>query len=656
MKGLIILSLLAGLQTDPEQAGYPPPDPFTQIITAEMIRHAGLVRPGEIFLLIDGWDYSTIDGLHEISRAAGLSPLGTNGWILWIDGQRIDMNLLDERSLNLLPLPLQDISYVEVRDVPQVHEGDFARRGIIHIHTVREEDGRSARCGLWAGNETGDAGPYRYLEGSTADIEHNGPELSASYGSGTGKRWYRLSAVTRNQPVTDVAVYRRNLNLSYEMPVVEMLAAGLSMNLETGRGYHVLSAGISNIEDFLFHRLLGREVPADTRFRWIGANGALPSKVRGQLLYRVSYTSNNITDWPNKLDFDFDSRLDFLRGSLELQEQKGDLLTGFGISWEQVEARHRELPVGGYEMSLRRFFGRTLLYGYCRGIGSGRLRQDLDLYADITKEDVAFGGSARALLPVDGRNVLAGSLSFTERRPEDDHGYWYRQLNRNLLHSDNIFHYVTAGELTNSRMLTADLMWRSTPAVNLKTEVRTYFRYFHDLALESNDLAWDQVNGAYINSPHLESWNSGSVSGAILSARYYPTAKLVCRLRFDVRLGVTGSDLFAEKWESIPSHQVRGSLTYIPVPAFSLTAIASFRAETTWSGYAEARGIWEGLSFGKVRGGWNVDIIAGKWFWNNRLRGTILARNLFNRHYRYHPVGAAFDLSLLARFELYIGN
>ncbi len=60
MKGLILISLLAGLQTGPGQVEYPQPDPFTQIITAEMIRNAGLVRPGELFLLIDGWDYSTI--------------------------------------------------------------------------------------------------------------------------------------------------------------------------------------------------------------------------------------------------------------------------------------------------------------------------------------------------------------------------------------------------------------------------------------------------------------------------------------------------------------------------------------------------------------------------------------------------------------------
>ena len=58
---------------------------------------------------------------------------------------------------------------------------------------------------------------------------------------------------------------------------------------------------------------------------------------------------------------------------------------------------------------------------------------------------------------------------------------------------------------------------------------------------------------------------------------------------------------------------------------------------------------------GDSRGG-NIDITANKWFGHRRVRGSIIFRNLLNQRFRYHPVGATFDLSVLARFEFYLGT
>ena len=82
----------------------------------------------------------------------------------------------------------------------------------------------------------------------------------------------------------------------------------------------------------------------------------------------------------------------------------------------------------------------------------------------------------------------------------------------------------------------------------------------------------------------------------------------------------------------------------------------SYRSATTWAEYAGARTASEGLFTETIPAHWNIDITANKWFGHRRVRGSIIFRNLLNQRFRYHPVGATFDLSVLARFVFYLGT
>jgi hypothetical protein len=52
---------------------------------------------------------------------------------------------------------------------------------------------------------------------------------------------------------------------------------------------------------------------------------------------------------------------------------------------------------------------------------------------------------------------------------------------------------------------------------------------------------------------------------------------------------------------------------------------------------------------------WLLDAAAEKWFWQRRLRASLLFRNLLGQEERYHPIGAALDLRFYLRVELVLG-
>ena len=51
-----------------------------------------------------------------------------------------------------------------------------------------------------------------------------------------------------------------------------------------------------------------------------------------------------------------------------------------------------------------------------------------------------------------------------------------------------------------------------------------------------------------------------------------------------------------------------------------------------------------------------LDLGFDNWFWRERLRGNILFRNVLDRTVRFHPIGAAFDLSVYVQVEFVVGR
>jgi len=639
---LLTLSLL-GYQPAAQRAPIQIQPPT--IITADMLHEAGVMRLGDLPLILTGWDYSTIDGLHSTVGTRFGSPCRENAWSLWIDGHRIDMNLLGVRDLNLLPVALQDIAYLEVYDRPVLYRGVFAPYGLIHVHTRSVATGGSAAVSVWAANESGDPGPFRYLNPGTANVYHIGPEYEGTVAAGGSNWWMRLSLLTRNQPAGDQAILNRTRALAGSFPRQRMVAPSLALGFRGDHSRHSFAAGLTSLEDLFYLPSYGRELPARPRFAWSGLNGTVDLIPRLDVSYRIAWTGNQLADRPNELDLDPDWSRE-----------------GFSAGWEAVHEGRRHLFTAGMDAS--RFACHTAphLTDTTDGLAQAHLSlrrthpsplgYDIAVGAQTDGHTVTPQGSAGVAWHTDRSTVLTGRVTYSERFFRQDHTLMFWTARGYDLLDDLGVNCTREPETARSRLMTADVEWQSDLSKELTTRVGACFQRYTHLTLERSCYTYQSLDASFDGPVEIACNQQGYLFGCQANIAWSPGIGLRSRTGASIQVITGGDRQFRQIWDSHPAVTAYTTWHASLCSSFAVGTRMEYRSSTYWSEYAGAKENSDGLYRETVPDFWTLDVIARKSFWKGRINTTALLRNLLGRGYRYHPIGATFDLTLAIRMDV----
>ena len=238
----------------------------TEIITAETIRNSGVTRVGDILRLADGLHLNSTDGYTWRISPNSLSSFQRQNWMVMLDGQKIELRAFDLINLNILATVIEQIDFVEIVNLPQIHEGEFADKGLIHIHTSKPQQGFSIGGHAATGSETKDPGPYINTKFATPNVDRTGTDSSATLDFAV-KNWYvRTGLMTQAHSFTDLAMVRRNQHIHATDDFIELgsTLSFLKAGLETSYGSHELLASYADADRyFLFFKPAGREIPVD---------------------------------------------------------------------------------------------------------------------------------------------------------------------------------------------------------------------------------------------------------------------------------------------------------------------------------------------------------------------------------------------------------
>ena len=235
--------------------------PGKQIITSDMIKSAGIISLSDIVNLSDKWNYSTVDGFTKLYSANNLSTFQRQNCVLMVDGQKYDIGIFDVQNLNLLPISISQIDFVEIYSLPQIVDGNFIEGGMIHFHTKKPVRSISAYINEIVGNETGDPGPYRYTELATPNIDKVGPffSLGVNYGS---KNWFLKTAYKNEETFdTDPFILQRVSYLNKDNAKSTLNSGWGILSAKWFGGITEISGGITNHDDFFFFKQAGYEIP-----------------------------------------------------------------------------------------------------------------------------------------------------------------------------------------------------------------------------------------------------------------------------------------------------------------------------------------------------------------------------------------------------------
>lgn len=619
----------------------------SQVITGAELRAAGATRLTDIFMLVEDWDASTVDGFTSDVSARGLAPFGRQTWSVMLNGQPVDLSLFGVTSLNRLPVDISWIESVEIISVPQFHNAEFVRGGLIHIRTHRPDSGLSLRGRYVFGNEIGDPGPFRYTPLSTVNVTRLGPDQSLSIAYGGAKAYAELGFVELIHAATDEAIAPRTSSIGNG-------AAGYyfrrAYNARIGGdflgGRHEAFYGKSSFNDYFFLRPYGREIPVINDFRHAGVKGSFRLAGRDRLLYRLAYDVNQLDQSDNLFDLDFDWTHRTLSALVEATRSSQRYQVKAGASVRRMSADTR-YPLTADHHTIYK------AHGEVAHRLTEKIQQRFGVAVAESNGNIGIDAFTHHRFRIDPRNAIDATVSYSRTLLEEDSRIWiWRSRGYDFL-ADAGVDITVDGELEGSRQFTADLSWSAKTAQSVELRFAGFFRWFSRVHLMDQVFSFTAADQSFASPVVVQANQSGQVAGGDVTLDWVPTPQLRLRSYYRYQDVVGGDRLLRDGWRSIPRHKIQGRVWLTPAPSFSLWGRLAYRSAVAWPAYQNADVETNGQYSAEINDIVEADLGLEKWFANKTLRLSLGLRNVLNQTVRSHPIGARFDLTAFLQGEMH---
>ncbi len=617
-----------------------------QIITSEMIQKAGLIWLGDIFMLAEDWDVITLDGITWQSSPSGLSSFQHQKWIILLDGQVMDIDVFGTRNLNRLPLSLSRIDYIEFVTIPQIHEGEFADGGLIHIHTLKPGTGLSISSQMITGSETGDPGPYRYTEFRSPNIDRFGHNFSTDFSYGDDKMYVQAGLWGGWRYPTDPDLSRRYFSyFNGDYSKLKHIAPSFKIGKDFHNGKHELFMGCSWFEDLFFLKPFGREIPVESHFLHTGTRGNFNLNDKTNMIYRITYSENQLVEQENLRNTGFDWRMRNMKAEIGANGLFSSCQFKVGLGLIKI------FPKTTYELSNDNYT-RGKLYGELFYSLKDDLHQRLGFNVITAENSLEYQAVLSNQWWANSKQAINVTFSYSSQPAEGTDDIWYWAEHGFNFLKDNGVDVNIDGEIGTMRRFTTDLTWMFNNNNNLSLQLVGYYRYLYDIYFESQPFQYDSSDQSFLSTVDVTTNHSGQIGGCKIAVELGFIPHLKCRFSYRFQDVIEGNTIFKNIWNSIPKHRIRNTIIYEPVNDFSLWAMLNYRSSTLWADYHDVESQSNGIYSADVKSAINLDIAIQKYLWQKRIRGNFVFRNLFNEKLRYHPLGASFDLSYLLQVEI----
>jgi hypothetical protein len=387
-----------------------------------------------------------------------------------------------------------------------------------------------------------------------------------------------------------------------------------------------------------------------------GLSGIIGDPVGKSIAYRLNYSVNQLGQWSNYLDLDFDWALHQLNANIEAAHGSSRYRAYGGLGWDR-DVLHTGYSLEEDNVTVARLYGGLLVHL------TDQVGVDAAVMISGSGRRTAIKGALSTRWQLNSANQIQTSVSYSQRRFEEDNRPWFWTRQGYQLLADHNIDYTIFGQLRQSGQITGDIAWRKTVGNRLGLEVAGDYRSFLNFNLERMSYQYNTQDYSLTASPAIYGDRQGQVGGFHISlvhrSRTFPTQ----RFYYGYQTFLSGDRLFRREWQAIPGQKATLQLSFAPVSGFSIWAMLSWLSSAQWTDYEGIDGsgysVTNNLTVtyrSTVKPMTFFDVHIQKWFWHRRLAGSLLLRNLFNQELRYHPFGAAFDLSFIIQIKLRLGR
>jgi hypothetical protein len=623
--------------------------PGRQVITSSMLKAAGIINIAEIVTLADKVNYSTIDGFTKNISVNNLSDFRKQNCTFMIDGQKYDIGIFDNQNMNLLPVSVSQIDFVEIFTEPRVVDGTFIEGGLIHIHTKKPARGITAFANEIVGNETGDPGPYRYTDKATPNVDKIGPFYSVGINYGS-KNWFAEASYKNEETFdTDPLIMKQVAFLNYNNFKTNLNSGWGALNINWPFGNTEISGGVTSHDEFFFLRQAGYEIPVARAFSQLGVNGRIKAEENISVKYSAAYSTNEMNKRENKIDFNFDLNVKKISGILEGVYSNSAAVFSAGLGFDRYEALSKR-----YIRQTE--FERKSLFASLAVMPNKSFYQRIDFLYLKDRDFNSLKGSMANTWKMDSYNTLSSAFSYFEHNAGEDMSFrsWYERGYD--IYKELKTEYVVIGSPEKNKTVTADIFYKIKPDSLLSVELSGGYRYFYNYNVEKQSFQYSEENSVFYAPVYLFPGEELKIISAGLTVNQKILPQLSHKLVYNYQNDISGTGNFRETWKVVPAHSLIYILDYQPVESFGIWAKIKYLSSSVWYDYKYANA-QAGTDYNyEIAPRFSVDLSFQKWFFNRTLWVNLLLRNLFNRDEKYNPSGVNFALTDFFQVHFYFDS
>jgi hypothetical protein len=618
-----------------------------QTVSGDEIKAMGIINLSDLYSLSDKWNSFSIDGFNQNISVNDLSTYQRQNFILMVDGQKADLNTLDIQNINLLPVSVYDIDFVEFVNLPAIYEGEFTSAGLIHIHTKKPEEKLTVHTNLSLGNETGDPGPYKFTSLKTPNVDklNYNVALSLNYGS---RNWFVKGNIkSEDNYVTDAALIDR---INYFHPgnnKARLISASGTLQIDNDFSTSRLFVFKTDEDDFNFIRLFGNELPVKRSIRHFGLDGQIRIDSRLAINYRLKYSNNNLNELENSAGYVFQLHKNNIKGNVELYYNisKFNAVIGAGLDRYDLQTESK------LEYNILTFRN---IYTAISFNSTPNVFHSLQLFANRLSDDYTFKGTMINSWNISKNHKARIHFSFSQNSVEEDLNYW-TLFKRGYLFSPvkNTEHFVSPG-FNTSRTFTGDIIYKYSKDSLFSVEIDGSLRKFEDMYLENFSFQFNPGTSTFTTPIKLLTGNSLTSAGASALFEFNQSGNIKHRLFYQYQNSVSGDDLFKKIWKAFPEYQFTYRFIFMPTETFGISLQAKYKSKLIFEEYEYLADQSSGKLSETIKPGITFDISLQKWFWSKKIWTNVIFKNIFNQQEKYYPVGIDYNLRFYVQVFIYL--
>ena len=632
-----------------------------EVINSHAISHSGSILLSDILQLSSQIRVNTIDGFSWYASINGLDTFDNQNWIIILDNHKLNLNTFDIININFLPININEIDSIEVIASPNIYKGLFTDSGLIHIHT-KNNNTKNITTSFITGNESGDPGAYANIEGETSpNVENIGTITSLNLKFNKNKNYYTTGFYSNLYSISDWALQDRIINIHLDSDqeklrfgnlFVHRISTFLKIDRKINSKYINFYANyIFSDHHFLYFKPLGMEIPTKYKNGYLGLNFTNQLSNKSNIIYKINYSFNQLTKYPNNFDFDFNYNLKKFHASIENNTIILNSQLIMGMAFERLGLSTKyNLDKPYYD--IYKFFS-SLNYKF-----NNLISNKIDGMIIFSNNKYSLKSSYSILFKIKDKNKINFTISYLEKLFNENTNLWYwQELGYDLLN----INYLNDINFKKNKVVTVDIAWKNNFFNNMDITYKNYLRSFQGINFENYSYKFNSET-EFITLDSLSIYNDESlvVAGLNISFKNSITKKIQQFFSYDVQLGLCGTEYLRNSKNKIPIHSLKYQMIYTITQNFSFWIKFNHLSNTIWKDYEMIDGsiyeniMGQNLSYSNRVNQFNLlDIGFQKWFLDRKIKTNISLRNILNQNYRYHPVGATFDLSLFLEVLFY---